>query len=204
MNAKKESQESFDRQALTYDMDRNGSHAREQYSIILQKMENFRFANVLDVGCGTGEILKRIHKRYPEVSLTGVDISEKMLEVAKVKIGNKATLLWADAEMLPFSDATFDLIVCSDSFHHYPNPQKVLAEFRRVLKGGGNLLICDYSIGFPLRQLMNLFIRFSHDGDVHIYSKEEITKLVIQASFSNIQYERINATAFIITGEKCK
>ncbi|MCI7286174.1 MAG: methyltransferase domain-containing protein [Parabacteroides sp.] len=204
MNAKKESQESFDRQALTYDMDRNGSHAREQYSIILQKMENFRFANVLDVGCGTGEILKRIHKRYPEVSLTGVDISEKMLEVAKVKIGNKATLLWADAEMLPFSDATFDLIVCSDSFHHYPNPQKVLAEFRRVLKGGGNLLICDYSIGFPLRQLMNLFIRFSHDGDVHIYSKEEITKLVIQASFSNIQYERTNATAFIITGEKCK
>lgn len=204
MNAKKESQESFDRQALTYDMDRNGSHAREQYSIILQKMENFRFANVLDVGCGTGEILKRIHKRYPEVSLTGVDISEKMLEVAKVKIGNKATLLWADAEMLPFSDATFDLIVCSDSFHHYPNPQKVLAEFRRVLKGGGNLLICDYSIGFPLRQLMNLFIRFSHDGDVHIYSKEEITKLVIQASFSNIQYERTNATAFIITGEKRK
>ncbi len=204
MNAKKESQESFDRQALTYDMDRNGSHAREQYSIILQKMENFRFANVLDVGCGTGEILKRIHKCYPEVSLTGVDISEKMLEVAKVKIGNKATLLWADAEMLPFSDATFDLIVCSDSFHHYPNPQKVLAEFRRVLKGGGNLLICDYSIGFPLRQLMNLFIRFSHDGDVHIYSKEEITKLVIQASFSNIQYERTNATAFIITGEKCK
>lgn len=204
MNAKKESQESFDRQALTYDMDRNGSHAREQYSIILQKMENFRFANVLDVGCGTGEILKRIHRRYPEVSLTGVDISEKMLEVAKVKIGNKATLLWADAEMLPFSDATFDLIVCSDSFHHYPNPQKVLAEFRRVLKGGGNLLICDYSIGFPLRQLMNLFIRFSHDGDVHIYSKEEITKLVIQASFSNIQYERTNATAFIITGEKSK
>lgn len=204
MNAKKESQESFDRQALTYDMDRNGSHAREQYSIILQKMENFRFANVLDVGCGTGEILKRIHKRYSEVSLTGVDISEKMLEVAKVKIGNKATLLWADAEMLPFSDATFDLIVCSDSFHHYPNPQKVLAEFRRVLKGGGNLLICDYSIGFPLRQLMNLFIRFSHDGDVHIYSKEEITKLVIQASFSNIQYERTNATAFIITGEKSK
>lgn len=204
MNAKKESQESFDRQALTYDMDRNDSHAREQYSIILQKMENFRFANVLDVGCGTGEILKRIHKRYPEVSLTGVDISEKMLEVAKVKIGNKATLLWADAEMLPFSDATFDLIVCSDSFHHYPNPQKVLAEFRRVLKGGGNLLICDYSIGFPLRQLMNLFIRFSHDGDVHIYSKEEITKLVIQASFSNIQYERTNATAFIITGEKSK
>ena len=167
-------------------------------------MENFRFANVLDVGCGTGEILKRIHRRYPEVSLTGVDISEKMLEVAKVKIGNKATLLWADAEMLPFSDATFDLIVCSDSFHHYPNPQKVLAEFRRVLKGGGNLLICDYSIGFPLRQLMNLFIRFSHDGDVHIYSKEEITKLVIQASFSNIQYERTNATAFIITGEKRK
>lgn len=204
MNAKKESQESFDRQALTYDMDRNGSHAREQYSIILQKMENFRFANVLDVGCGTGEILKRIHKRYPEVSLTGVDISEKMLEVAKVKIGNKATLLWADAEMLPFSDATFDLIVCSDSFHHYPNPQKVLAEFLRVLKRGGNLLICDYSIGFPLRQLMNLFIRFSHDGDVHIYSKEEITKLVIQASFSNIQYERTNATAFIITGEKRK
>lgn len=204
MNAKKESQESFDRQALTYDMDRNGSHAREQYSTILQKMENFRFSNVLDVGCGTGEILKRIHICYPEVSLTGVDISEKMLEVAKVKIGNVATLLWADAEKLPFNDTTFDLIVCSDSFHHYPNPQKVLAEFRRVLKGGGNLLICDYSIGFPLRQLMNLFIRFSHDGDVHIYSKEEITKLVIQASFSNIQYERTNATAFIITGEKCK
>lgn len=202
MDAKKESQESFDKQALTYDVDRNGSHAREQYRTILRKMENFRFSSVLDVGCGTGEILKCIHMHYPDVRISGVDISRKMLEVAKEKIGNEADLSWADAEKLPFGDASFDMLVCSDSFHHYPNPREVLVEFRRVLKDGGVLLVSDYCIGFPLRQLMNLFIRFSHDGDVHIYSEKEMTELVVHASFRNVRYGRTGATAFIMTAEK--
>lgn len=57
----------------------------------------------------------------------------------------------------------------------------------------------DYYAHFPLRQLMNLFISRSHDGDVHIYSRREITSLILNAGFINPTYGRISPTVCIIT-----
>lgn len=98
--------------------------------------------------------------------------------------------------------AFFDLLICNDSFHHYPAPAKALSEFRRVLRPEGRLMISDYHVGFPLRQLMNLFIRFGRDGDVRIYSRKEIVHLLSEASFGDISYESVHTTGCIVMGRK--
>ena len=137
-----------------------------------------------------------------DVRLYGLDLSENMLRTAKEKLGDDADLTIGDAEALPFEDGTFDLLLCNDSFHHYPAPDKVLMEFMRVLKPEGTLLLSDYCMAFPLRQLMNVFIRFSDDGDVRIYSEKEITGLLQAAGFRDIIYGRTDKTGCVIVCRK--
>lgn len=85
MNFKEQSRNAFDKQAETYDIDKNGKHARSIYSYIIDKLSDMQFSNVLDVGCGTGEILNTIKTLYPAVSLFGIDISKEMLKQAEEK-----------------------------------------------------------------------------------------------------------------------
>ena len=197
INFKELSRNTFDSQAETYNIDKNGKHARSIYPYIIDKLSDMQFSNVLDVGCGTGEILNIIKTLYPAVSLFGIDISKEMLKQAEEKGLNNSTLFLGDAENLPFENERFDLLICTDSFHHYPNPQRAIDEFYRVLRVGGILLLADFWKPFPFRQLMNLFIPFSNEGDVKIYSKNEIIKFLEQSNFKNIQYQKINKSGYL-------
>ena len=82
-------------------------------------------------------MLKLILQEDTHKELCGIDLSEKMLAVAKSKLPEQVKLILGDSESLPFSDNAFDVVYCNDSFHHYPAPQNVLREVYRVLKPGG-------------------------------------------------------------------
>lgn len=201
-DSKLASQQAFNRQAPTYDQDRNGNHARQQYAPVLDRIKALQFSNLLDVGCGTGELLKQLTADYTSVQFTGVDLSEKMLGVAQIKLKDTAKLVLGDAENLLFDDNSFDLVICNDSFHHYPHPQKAIFEFWRILKKGGILLISDYWTPFPIRQIMNFFLPYSNNGDVKIYSQREIVSFLNSAHFEKIDYSRVNNSAYIVTAQK--
>ncbi|MGW6441930.1 class I SAM-dependent methyltransferase [Lentzea sp. NPDC055074] len=103
---------------------------------------------VLDVGCGTGNLLRSSGKRHRDVELFGVDPDLKMLARAEGKLrraGLKATLDRGFAQELEFPDASFDRVFSSLMLHHLDGPSKVemLAEVRRVLKPGGLLVLSD-------------------------------------------------------------
>jgi len=200
-NRKTVSKQSFNQQAQTYDVDKNGFHARQQYTAILEKIATLKFTNILDVGFGTGEILKQLSVNYPNVNYFGVDISEKMQWKAEEKLKGIAQLDLGDAEKLPYGNNLFELLICNDSFHHYPNPQRVISEFYRVIKKGGHLLVSDYWKPFPIRNLMNIFIPYSKDGDVRIYSQREIIGFLKEKGFENLIYSKINS-AFIVVANK--
>lgn len=192
------SKSAFNVQANTYDVDKNGKHARGQYKYVLNELQQLDFQKILDVGCGTGEILKNIKERYSFVQLYGLDISEEMLKQANDKLKGTATLILGDAENITLETNSFDLLLCTDSFHHYPNPQQAISEFYRVLKHGKLLLIADYWKPFPIRQIMNLFIPYSNEGDVKIYSKKEIIEFLKQGGFQEIIYKKIQNSGYLV------
>ena len=102
MNAIKEnSKAAFNRQAATYDEDMKGQHARSLYPVLLEKLSHIPFQSALDLGCGTGEMLKLIVQEDTHKELCGIDLSEKMLAVAKSKLPEQVKLILGDSESLP-------------------------------------------------------------------------------------------------------
>jgi len=100
---------------------------------------------VLDVGCGTGYLLRELAGRCPQaVELVGVDPAPGMIAAAR-GAGGDERLRWAEgtAESLPFPDGSFDLVVSTTSFDHWADQQAGLTECARVLRPGGHLMLVD-------------------------------------------------------------
>jgi len=113
---------------------------------------------VLDVACGTGDMAVELMKQG--CSVTGVDISEEMLAIAKGKVPS-ATCLVADAEHLPFEDATFDAVTCAFGVRNFVHLEQGIREMLRVLKPGGRMVILELATpDSPLiRPFYNLYTR---------------------------------------------
>ena len=201
VDIKENSKVAFNQQAATYDNDIKGQHARSLYPVILKKLSEIPYHTALDLGCGTGEMMRLILQQNKDKSLYGIDLSEKMLEVAKEKLGNHVNLILSDSEQLPFSDSFFDVVYCNDSFHHYPAPDKVLSEVYRVLKPNGIFVMCDCWQPTIGRAIMNFYMKHSKEGDVKIYSENEIRKL-FSVHFSKVIWKRIGNTACMACGIK--
>ena len=102
-DCKTRSGRAFDRQAWTYDTARFGSHARGLYPVLLEQLVQIPHGSVLDVGCGTGELLREVGLRFPETARTGLDLSANMLAVARERLAEKNADAQA-AELSPEKD----------------------------------------------------------------------------------------------------
>lgn len=195
---KEKSAEYYNRHAGVYDSDVKHSRRPEStHDPLLEIMRTIKCSAVLDVGSGTGTLLDRLTEN-PRVMLAGTDISIEMCRTARKKLGDKAGLLAGDSEMLPWKDDAFDLVTSTYSFHHYPNPGKVMSEMKRVLKPGGHLIITDCWSPLPLRVFWNVTSPFNTDGDFHVYSRREICKLMESQGFELKKWELVNRHAFIL------
>lgn len=105
---------------------------------------------ILDVGCGTGEITRRLAERYAQAQIVGVDILEGNLAIARRAGAADARVRYqaGDAFALEFPDRCFDLVVCRHLSQAVPDFPRVLDEIGRVLKPGGwlHLLSEDYAM----------------------------------------------------------
>jgi ubiquinone/menaquinone biosynthesis C-methylase UbiE len=110
---------------------------------------------VLDVGCGTGRLLRQARHQYPEALLVGIDTAWGMVASAAATTNAELAIhhVRAAAEQLPFADRTFDLVMATMSLRHWTDPATAIAQIDRVLIPGGVLVVADV---FPTHQRRGL------------------------------------------------
>ncbi|MCH5239099.1 MAG: bifunctional demethylmenaquinone methyltransferase/2-methoxy-6-polyprenyl-1,4-benzoquinol methylase UbiE [Muribaculaceae bacterium] len=147
---------------------------------------------ILDIATGTGDLTFRLHKIFPDSLITGIDLSEGMLEIAKTKLAQlspKEQKLIAfgkgDSLAMPFHDGEFDMITVAYGVRNFSDLRKGIAEMRRVLREGGVLCIIELSTpkGVVAKSLYNIYAgklipwlgkRVSGDANAYSYLPESI------------------------------
>jgi ubiquinone/menaquinone biosynthesis C-methylase UbiE len=146
----------FDRRASTYE-----DSTLQQFLFVpvhqtalqlaLQLLPQAR--RVLDVGCGTGRLLRRARQCYPMAELLGVDLAGRMVATAIAATPTKLAVRYVHgrAERLPFTDDVFDLVFATLSLRHWTNPAAGITEIGRVLTPGGLLVLAEVLPSCPRR-----------------------------------------------------
>jgi ubiquinone/menaquinone biosynthesis C-methylase UbiE len=129
----------FDDIAPTYDKWAGGQHGRVS-ARLAEVAAPDRGEFVLDVGTGTGAVAHNIAPKVSPGTVIGVDLSERMLSIARSK-GGQVKFLGMAAEQLVFRPETFDLVTLGDSLTYLADPIKALSEATRVLRSGGRLAL---------------------------------------------------------------
>lgn len=142
---------------------------------------------ILDVGCGTGFV----SQLYPNFDITGIDISDGMLE--------RNPYVWkkAPAESIPFPDIHFDFVVCRSLLHHLDNPVLGLKEMVRVLKPGGQFSCWDPNHNIVYETVRHIFQhtdRFSHLH--HSFNAEELFRMIEEAGLTVTEKKYIGYFAY--------
>ena len=176
----------------------------------------FRPALVLDVATGTGDFAIQACRMLPSASLTGVDLSEGMMQVGRRKVeqaGLAARIDFQreDCEALTFADASFDAVTVAFGIRNFEHLDRGLREMCRVLRPGGHLVILELSTPtrFPMKQLFALYSKaamplmgrtISHDDNAYTYLPESIRAFpqgevmqesIRRAGFSQVSFRRL-------------
>jgi ubiquinone/menaquinone biosynthesis C-methylase UbiE len=146
-------------------------------------------ASVLDVGCGTGKLLRQARTYWPEAQLIGVDPANGMIEMAK-RLTPNATFFASMAEALPLPDDSVDLALFTISFHHWHDQAAGIREIARVLRLGGYFLLVDMS--FP-----DWLVRVCRLKRVH--SRTRLQALFTQAGLQVQRQQKIARRGWLAT-----
>lgn len=186
----------FTQAAKIYDSGHSGIYemCKDDYPPILAELEKESFHDVLDCGCGTGSMIQLLHEKYPDKHYVGLDLTPEMIRVAQAKRLSNTEFIVGDSENLPFTEESFDAVICSNSFHHYPNPQNFFDSTYQVLRKGGRLILRDYTSSDFIVWLMNhlelpLANLIGH-GDVKICEVTEFIAMAEKSGFTVLTMEK--------------
>ncbi|MGB8388647.1 class I SAM-dependent methyltransferase [Mycobacterium sp.] len=143
---------------------------------------------VLDLGCGTGHLLRVLAGHYPDgAEFTGIDAAPRMIEVAN-SLGHDTRVAFAVgvAEQLPYPDGAIDLIVSTTSFDHWSDQQAGLRECARVLRPGGRLVLVDQFSCWLLPTLLT-----SRRGKAR--TKRRANRLLLRAGLQHPEWHHLYA-----------
>lgn len=184
-------------------------------------------STIIDVATGTGDLAIAALKLNP-AKITGIDISEKMLEIGREKIrrrglSDKIELLSGDSENIHFCDNSFDAGMVAFGVRNFSDPLKGLSEMRRVINNGGMIMVLEFSrpAVFPFRQFYNFYFLnilpffgriFSKDKNAYRYLPESVMRfpdneafldMLGKAGFEDVRQQKLTlGVASIYTGIK--
>lgn len=164
---------------------------------------------VLDLACGTGDMIAEIHKQHPDAFIYGADFSVNMLHISQKKLNN-VPFTAADAHNLPFKDNSFDRLTMAFGFRNVTDKARGLSELYRVIKSGGK--VCILELTKPENKVTSFFYRlyFMHilpliggifssrkaykylpDSVYHFPKRKEYRQMIENAGFRNIHFKTL-------------
>lgn len=172
--------------------------------------------SILDVATGTGDMAILAARQFPSAHVTGIDISDGMMEIGRQKLDkegltDKVVLMNADCCSLPFPTGSFDAIVSAFGLRNFENLDACLKEMHRVLDDNGRVAIADLCspTAFPMRQLFWLYQKMmmplagrliSRDDKAYTYLPEtmraipqgdDMKAIFEKAGFHDVGYRRL-------------
>jgi 2-polyprenyl-3-methyl-5-hydroxy-6-metoxy-1,4-benzoquinol methylase len=127
---------------------------------------------VIDLGCGTGEILSQITAFFPNALLHGVDGTSAMIAKAQAKLKNRAVLTQTDLAEFQFTDR-FDVIISTTVLHHLESPMNHIESFYSGLAENGHIFLSEIAINSWKLYLASLWWRYRHKSHHHDWSEKD-------------------------------
>ena len=156
----------------------------------LSHLNDIKPIQIADLGCGGGINVKKLIKKFPNATVTGLDYSE--VSIKKSKEENKESinkgickLVQGDVSCMPFENEQFDLLTAFETIYFWPGPQKSFQEVYRVLKTSGTLIIINEFDGISQREQ---YYAKLIDG-LKLYSKQDLEKILTEIGFKNIIFD---------------
>lgn len=112
----------------------------EVHPFLQPLLEKTSLQNIIDLGCGDGAIIDAIHRRYPEKSIMGVDLSEKRIRELQNRF-SKLFFLCADVTNLPLKNQKYDLVISNQVIEHVDDDQRMISEIKRLTEQGSYLFM---------------------------------------------------------------
>lgn len=193
----------FDRWARSYERDRRSRFNARPQREALSQLDLRGADRLLDVGCGTGAAVREAAVIAEHA--IGADISPEMIRRATELAEGLANVEFvvADSEALPFPDGAFTAVLCTASFHHYPNPTKALAEMSRVLDQGRRVVIADEAADRLTARIADALLRRFDRSHIRLYRSDELATKLRDAGFSEIRVKALHDGGYaIVSGRK--
>ena len=188
----------FDRWSQVYDRrDFQAATYRPVHDAVLARLAGARPQVVVDLGCGTGQLTRRLVQRFPGADVVGVDYSSGMLSEAGPRVGHAAHLVRADATELPLRAATADVVVCTESFHWYPDQLRTLASLATVIRPGGQLLIASIAAVTALGESAFAAVSTAGGQPVRALTPRHLRDLLAASGFEVVHQRRVPRVGLI-------
>ena len=133
-----------------------GPTRREVKKIVLPLLMENSELKILDIGCGTGQLIHEISEQVPRVCYLGIDVAENMIREAR-KLNRNANLNFQVCPIEKFqTKEKYDIIICTHAFPYFPRKDKALIKMSKMCKQGGNVILVNSSTN----SLKDLLINF--------------------------------------------
>lgn len=195
MTSTESTRAAFDAKAKSYEEGRLGGWYRAQGELVLDHSRLQAGSSVLDVGCGTGWLLRRMARRYAGITGLGVDLAPRMVEAARERARVEAVAglsfvagdwMRIDPRLLVEANSieSADLVCCVSAFHYFSDPALAIEKMFRVTSPGGRLLLLDRARDrSPTTLLWEAIHRLLLRDIVRFYRSEELVALVEGAGY---------------------
>ncbi|MDJ0635608.1 MAG: methyltransferase domain-containing protein [Xenococcaceae cyanobacterium MO_188.B29] len=183
----------YNRLAPIYDL-RWHNYINKSLSFLIDFAEIPSQISILDLACGTGELAKLLLTNNPQQQITGVDISDAMLAIAKNKLQVYPNIKLHNASVisLPYNSESFDLVVCANAFHYFEFPQLVLTEIQRVIKPDGRVIILDWCRDYIFSKIFDRLFKTIDPAYQQCYTQTELNQLLVAAGFDVIKNNKVH------------